>query len=165
MSYINSLIQSDPSYIYSSKSETLKKIDEYNFHSGDQVRFDYYIGSELSTIIAIGIKDGKGSGCYKLLIPFNQIYVSGIVYEFPGDDGTYIYVDENNDSFLVENQRSTKITTKMTVKLISDDSDIIIIPGRKPFDIVSELLELEEALGKRDDNVKFEIKDKILKLL
>lgn len=92
-------------YIESSKEVALVKLDSTRFSTGQEYMVNYYTDSTRTTIdsvVAIGIRNGIGRGCYKIEYIGDKNYVWGVVTQLPDisklvHGEIYLYHDKIND--------------------------------------------------------------------
>lgn len=75
-------------FIEESRPVAILRLNEYKFLKGEPVMLNYYkknpdLKTDIDTLVAIGIKDGVGEDCYRIISAGGTVPVRGVVDEIP----------------------------------------------------------------------------------
>lgn len=75
-------------FIEKSRPVAILRLNEYKFLKGEPVMLNYYkknpdLKTDIDTLVAIGIKDGIGEDCYRIISAGGTVPVRGVVNEIP----------------------------------------------------------------------------------
>ena len=91
--------------VLSSRGAALMRLGEKDFTRGEPVIVNYYedtsVNSSINTIVAVGIKNGRGKDCYRIITLGQYEIVWGVVDTLPDvsslvHDELYLYKDPND---------------------------------------------------------------------
>jgi len=92
-------------YVEESRAIAVLRLNEYSFLKGEVVMLNYYkdpdFRNNIGVLVAIGVKDGIGENCYRLLSAGGTVVVRDVVDELPDiskliHNELYIYKDEDS---------------------------------------------------------------------
>lgn len=92
-------------YVEESRAIAVLRLNEYNFLKGEVVMLNYYkepdFRNNIGVLVAIGVADGIGENCYRLLSTGGTVAVRGIINELPDisklvRNELYIYKDKDS---------------------------------------------------------------------
>lgn len=120
-------------FIEESRPVAILRLNEYEFLKGEPVMLNYYkknpdLKTDIDTLVAIGIKDGVGEDCYRIINSGGTVPVRGVVEEAPDVSALVhgeLYILKNEESWFYVYLKEGHVNR--TVEVIPKDKQFIFL--------------------------------------
>lgn len=123
-------------YIETSRSVAVLRLNDYEFLPGEIVSLRYYkdadVRNNIGVIVAIGIKEGTGEDCYRIISHGGEVPVAGVVETIPDvselvHGEIFIYNNDGVWSYVYLRDLTNTVEDERAVDPIPTDQDFIFL--------------------------------------